>query len=249
MEPINMEPINMEPMNMKRLIKDIKEIMKNPIDNIYYQHDESNMFKGYALIIGPDNTPYAYGNYLFEFTFPPSYPFDPPIVKYFTNDGSTRFNPNLYIDGKVCLSVLNTWKGEGWSSCQNIRSILLILTTVLNERPIENEPGLSTTHRDNNNYNNMIRYKNLEIAIIGILSKKYLDNRFSIFYNIIVEQFLQNKENIEIFLKNLKLDLANNDNLVINFNLYNSKYIINLANLELKLKKLDNIKIESNIIQ
>ena len=27
------------------------------------------MFKGYALIIGPADTPYAYGNYLFEFTF------------------------------------------------------------------------------------------------------------------------------------------------------------------------------------
>ena len=235
----------MEQINMKRLIKDIKEISKNPIDNIYYRHDEENMFKGYGLIIGPQDTPYAYGNYLFEFTFPPNYPFEPPLVTYFTNDGSTRFNPNLYIDGKVCLSVLNTWKGEGWSSCQNIRSILLILTTVLNETPIENEPGLTISHRDNINYNNMIRYKNLEIAIIGMLSKKFLDNRFLIFYDIIVEKFIHNKKNIDIFLKNLKKDLINTDNLIINFNLYNSKYIINLSNLELKLKKLDNIAIDN----
>lgn len=235
----------MEPINMKRLIKDIKEIIKNPIDNIYYQHDETNMFKGYALIIGPQDTPYAYGNYLFEFTFSSNYPFEPPLVKYFTNDGTTRFNPNLYIDGKVCLSILNTWKGEGWSSCQNIRSILLVLSTVLNETPIENEPGLTTSHRDNNNYNNMIRYKNLEVAIIGILTKKFLNNRFTIFYDTIIEKFLENKENIYKFLEKLKLDLANIDNFIINFNLYNSKYIINLPNLELKLKKLDNIIIES----
>ena len=236
----------MEQINIKRLVKDIKEIKKNPIDNIYYQHDETNMYKGYALIIGPSNTPYAYGNYLFEFTFPTNYPFDPPLVTYFTNDGSTRFNPNLYIDGKVCLSVLNTWKGEGWSSCQNIRSILLVLTTVLNEMPIENEPGISRTHRDNLNYNNMIRYKNLEVSIIGIITKKFLNDRFLIFYDIIIEKFLQNKIYIYDFLEKLKIDLANNNNLIINFNLYNSKYIINLTNLELKLKKLDNLLIHDN---
>ena len=26
-----------------------------------------------------------------------------------------RFNPNLYSDGKVCLSLLGTWHGEGWA--------------------------------------------------------------------------------------------------------------------------------------
>jgi hypothetical protein len=25
-----------------------------------------------------------------------------------------RFNPNLYSDGKVCLSLLGTWSGPGW---------------------------------------------------------------------------------------------------------------------------------------
>jgi len=24
-------------------------------------------------------------------------------------------NPNLYSDGKVCLSLLGTWHGEGWT--------------------------------------------------------------------------------------------------------------------------------------
>ena len=43
-----------------RLIEDIKEITKNPLENqgIYYKHDETNMLVGYAMIIGPDDTPY-----------------------------------------------------------------------------------------------------------------------------------------------------------------------------------------------
>ena len=33
-------------------------------------------------------------------------------LTYLTNDGNTRFHPNLYRNGKVCLSVLNTWRGK-----------------------------------------------------------------------------------------------------------------------------------------
>ena len=36
-----------------------------------------------------------------------------------TGNRTVRFNPNLYNDGKVCLSVLNTWHGrpeEKWNA-------------------------------------------------------------------------------------------------------------------------------------
>ena len=54
---------------MSRLIKDVKKIIKQPLtDNgIYYIHDDTDMLKGYALIIGPSDTPYFGGNYFFEF--------------------------------------------------------------------------------------------------------------------------------------------------------------------------------------
>ena len=54
----------------------------------------------------------------------------------------TRFNPNFYRNGKVCLSILNTWEGEKWSSCQSIRSILITLQMTMNETPLLNEPGI-----------------------------------------------------------------------------------------------------------
>ena len=118
---------------VKRLVKDVKEIMKNPLTSqgIFYQHDENDMLKGYAMIVGPKDTPYEDGFYFFEFKFPTNYPFSPPNVIYNTNDGRTRFNPNLYVNGKVCISILNTWKGEQWTSCQTISSILLTLASIL----------------------------------------------------------------------------------------------------------------------
>lgn len=183
---------------VKRLVSDITEIHKNPLskEGIYYMHDESDMLFGYALIIGPENTPYEYGNFLFKFQFPPDYPHTPPTVTYYTNDGSTRFNPNLYKNGKVCISVLNTWKGEQWTGCQTIRSILLSLCSLLNDNPLLNEPGINENHDDISSYNKLIKYKTVDVAINKIMSKEYLPKEFEIFYDIIVENYKKNYEKI-----------------------------------------------------
>ncbi len=99
---------------IKRLIKDVKDIRKNPLeeDGIYYKHDDENFMKGYAMIIGPHGSLYYGGYYFFYFDFPTDYPYSPPKLKFMTNDGVTRFHPNLYKTGKVCLSIINTWRGE-----------------------------------------------------------------------------------------------------------------------------------------
>ena len=72
---------------ISRLLRDVKNIIKNPLtDNgIHYIHDEVDMLKGYALIIGPSDTPYFAGNYLFELQYPTDYPHSPPVVTYHTN--------------------------------------------------------------------------------------------------------------------------------------------------------------------
>jgi ubiquitin-protein ligase len=176
---------------------DCKEIMNEPIENIYYRHDEDNLYKGYAFIIGPKDTPYENGFYFFEFTFPESYPFNPPKVKFHTYDGFTRFNPNLYINGNVCLSILNTWEGEKWSSCQSIRSILLTLSTVLNETPLLNEPGITIHHKDFDSYNELLIYKNVEISMLKYLEKSNLNYNFRDFYPMMVKHFLTNFEGIK----------------------------------------------------
>ena len=220
----------MSNININRLVRDIKNIIKDPIENIYYKHDEEDILKGYALIIGPKDTPYEYGNYLFEFTFPENYPFLPPKVKYYTNDGITRFNPNFYVCGKVCLSILNTWKGDGWTSCQNIRSILLTLQSTLNDKPLCNEPGLDEKHREFSNYDTMIRYKNIEIAIFGMLLKKYLHEKFKIFYDIMMKHYKDNYTSIIDNIKNLKFKVK--DNSIQKFSLYASEYLVNFKHLE-----------------
>jgi ubiquitin-protein ligase len=171
---------------------DVKEIISEPLEDIYYNHDEQNALKGYACLLGPSKTPYEYGYYFFEFEFPPNYPFSPPVVKFVNYDGSTRFNPNLYINGKVCLSILNTWDGEKWSSCQSIRTVLLTLTTLLNEEPLLNEPGITREHPNFDSYHKLIEYKNVEISVLKYLQKPNLPYPFHVFYPILVKSFVEN---------------------------------------------------------
>ena len=199
---------NINKETIQRLLKDVRQIMKHPLtDNgIYYSHDESDMMKGYALIIGPEDTPYFSGFYFFKFDFPDDYPFSPPKVMYMTNDGLTRFNPNLYKCGKVCVSILNTWAGDKWSSCQTINSILLTLCSLLNKAPLENEPGQSKSCRDFIPYQKSIEYSNIHFAICDIinLSKKKIPYPFEIFYPFMREHFLKNYDKIMAFVESKK---------------------------------------------
>uniref|UniRef100_A0A6C0EUL8 Ubiquitin-conjugating enzyme E2 Z n=1 Tax=viral metagenome TaxID=1070528 RepID=A0A6C0EUL8_9ZZZZ len=223
--------------SLKRIMIDYKEIVNEPLDNICYYQDEDNIYKGFALIIGPKDTPYENGYYFFEFTFPESYPFNPPKVKFHTYDGFTRFNPNLYINGNVCLSILNTWEGEKWSSCQSIRSILLTLSTVLNDKPLLNEPGITQSHKDFDTYNNMLEYKNIEISILKYLEKTNLNYVFHPFYRKMVEHFLQSYEAI---IKRLDKPTKKIQLSIYNSTSYNLEYLqlsnkVNMVYNELKV--------------
>ena len=182
----------------KRLLRDVADIMKNNLSNqgIYYIHDEENILKGYAMIFGPKDTPYENGVYFFDFDFPTNYPYNPPKLTYLTNNGTTRFNPNLYRNGKVCLSILNTWRGEQWTSCQTIRSVLLTLVTVLNENPLINEPGIKITNPHVKKYNKIIKYRNYQVAILKVLQKKLLPMKHFSFYPIIKNHIIKHKNSI-----------------------------------------------------
>lgn len=188
----------------KRILKDVIQIMKNPLHDqgIFYKHDENDIKKGYAMIIGPKDTPYQNGMYFFSFNFPDNYPFSPPKVKYKTNDGNIRFNPNLYEDEKVCISILNTWRGEQWTSCQSISSILLTLVSILNKEPFFNEPEMTRDEPDFDVYHKTVEWGNINVAIFGVIK---LDFQFysGLFLNEIVDHLKKNGDEILKQLKDL----------------------------------------------
>jgi len=199
--------------SVKRLIRDIKDIKKNPLhdEGIYYIHDDTNMLEGYAYICGPKDSVYYGGNYFYKFTFPNDYPYRPPKVEFLNGggiDGKTRFHPNMYKNGKICLSILNTWRGDQWTGCQTIRSILLTILSILDSKPLLHEPGFTEICKDFIPYNKIITYKNFEYSVNYILNEKAKNLSFVIelFKNNLKEQFLKNKSDLNTLINDVSKD-------------------------------------------
>jgi len=106
----------------KRMLRIVTEIAGLSTDlpcewssGIYIRVDEDRPDILQACIMAPEGTPYENGCFEFDVYLPLSYPDAPPKVNFCTTAcKSVRFNPNLYNDGKVCLSLLGTWEGPGW---------------------------------------------------------------------------------------------------------------------------------------
>jgi ubiquitin-conjugating enzyme E2 Z len=86
----------------RRLHQELTSSFEDPTPGITVFPDESDLLLWHALIIGPEDSPYAHGFFYFVIRCRPDYPFSPPMVKLMTTGGGTvRFNPNLYKNGKV----------------------------------------------------------------------------------------------------------------------------------------------------
>jgi len=176
----------------KRITKDIKNYINSDINKvgIYCHIDESNIQDIKALIIGPKNTPYENGFYFFNIHFPNDYPFSPPKVKFLTYEYGIRFNPNLYTNGKVCLSILGTWSGPGWTTVLNLNTVLLSIQSLLNENPLQNEPGFETENgKKSIDYTTIIEYSNVKTAAIKNLETP--PEGFDVFKPIMIEHFIK----------------------------------------------------------
>ena len=223
-----------------RLLKDVRQIIKTPLNEqgIYYKHDESDMMKGYAMIVGPKDTPYFGGFYFFEFKYPTDYPHSPPNVRYCTNGNKIRFNPNLYCSGIVCISLLNTWSGDQWTSCQTISSILLTLCTLLSSDPLLNEPGVNKSHKDMTSYTDIIEFSNIDVAVCDILTKKkgvyqpFFDN----FYSFVKENFNKNYDYFITFANKQLTDKFKTP-MIVTTGFYNMNVVINYNYIIQKLQE------------
>jgi ubiquitin-conjugating enzyme E2 Z len=197
---------------IRRITQDIENICKDDIkeQGIFYEVNESDISTGTALIIGPPNTPYEGGFYFFSVKFPPNYPFDPPAMCTLTQDGFTRFNPNLYREGKICLSLINTWHvGDKWSGCQSLSTVLLsILTSVLIEDPFTNEPNFENQGKSAQSqiYNRMVLHANLQTAVLQMIKSPPAFAKP--FYDTMTASFLKNRNR----LNDLAVSMIDYDN-------------------------------------
>ena len=195
--------------SIKRIQNDIKLYFKSDLNDhgIYVHFNDKNIFNAKALIIGPDETPYKNGYYFFDINYTDKYPQEPPKVLLCTLNKRTRFNPNLYTGGKVCLSILGTWSGPGWTPCLSTCEVLLSIQSLMNKNPIVNEPGYENLTIENSpearKYIKLIEFHNHLIAVIQMIDN--IPHGFECFKQLIESKFCElYKENIEFIHKKIK---------------------------------------------
>lgn len=101
----------------KKIMQEWKVLSENLPESIFVRAYETRIDLLRAAIVGAQGTPYHDGLFFFDIAFPSDYPAKPPVVHY--HSFGYRINPNIYNNGRVCLSLLNTWNGkksEKWDS-------------------------------------------------------------------------------------------------------------------------------------
>ncbi|KAK0733883.1 small conjugating protein ligase-like protein [Lasiosphaeria miniovina] len=163
-----------------RITKELSELQKNSDLSLAVACRDIDVRNVKALIIGPHETPYEFGFFEFAFKFGKEYPRkSPQVTATTTNGGRCRFNPNIYANGRVCLSILGTWRGERgeeWSAAQGLESILLSIQSLMSSNPYENEPGFEDANepsdkKNQKEYVQKIRHETLRVSVIQRLEE------------------------------------------------------------------------------
>ena len=101
--------------------------------------DENDFYKWSVLFTGPEDTIFEGGFFKAILTFPEDFPQSPPEMRFITE----MFHPNIYKDGKGCISILHNpgvdqfneqeRADEKWRPSLGVEQILVSVISMLND--------------------------------------------------------------------------------------------------------------------
>nr|XP_022908652.1 baculoviral IAP repeat-containing protein 6 isoform X2 [Onthophagus taurus] len=211
------------PARVKRLAQETVTLVTSlPLScssSVFVRCDTDRLDIMKVLITGPAETPYANGCFELDVFFPPDYPQAPMMINLETTGHHTvRFNPNLYNDGKVCLSVLNTWHGrpeEKWNpqTSSFLQVLVSIQSLILVPEPYFNEPGYERSRGTPSGTQSSKEYNaNVCQATVRWAMLEQIVNPCPCFKDIINTHFYLKREEImeqvENWIKDLETDIS-----------------------------------------
>ena len=140
-----------------RIQKEYEALIKNPIENVIFEMSESNINEWTFVIFGPNDSVYKDGVYNGKLIIPKEYPHRPPEVKFI----SKLFHPNVYDDGKLCMSILHEGEdiygyehiSERWNPSHSVNSILMSFTSILTEPNFDSPANIDISNLWKNDFN------------------------------------------------------------------------------------------------
>ncbi|CAD6229335.1 unnamed protein product [Miscanthus lutarioriparius] len=129
-------------MASKRILKELKDLQKDPPTSCSAGPAGEDMFHWQATIMGPPDSPYAGGVFLVNIHFPRTTPsslqrcscyqltrFINVPVLILVSFKTKVFHPNINSNGSICLDILK----EQWSPALTISKVLLSICSLLTD--------------------------------------------------------------------------------------------------------------------
>ncbi|KAL5478850.1 UBC15 [Sanghuangporus weigelae] len=118
------------------LKRELKELTQHPIEGFSAGLIKDDLLQWRVVIIGQPDTLYSEGFFVADLIFTENYPNEPPTMKFIT----PMWHPNIYQDGRVCISILHPPgedqygyedAGERWLPVHTVSSIMLSVISLL----------------------------------------------------------------------------------------------------------------------
>lgn len=137
----------------------LKELMKNPVDGFSVGLlDDSNIYEWQCMMEGPPGSDYDGGYFPCQLSFPKEYPNKPPTMRFLTPN---FWHPNVYKDGRVCISILHEAKhdemnqqekmSEKWRPILGVEAILVSVLSMLSDPNFESPANVDASIELRNN--------------------------------------------------------------------------------------------------
>lgn len=124
----------------RRLQNELKALSKETWTNVELIKDNIFEWKVALIVLNPDSLYYS-GYFNATMKFPKNYPMEPPDFRFH----NPLFHPNVYPDGRLCISILHApgddimsgeLATERWSPIQNVESVMLSVLSLLDDAEV-----------------------------------------------------------------------------------------------------------------
>ena len=152
---------------MNILARQLRDVQQNDDlgASIGLENDD-DLFLWNIVFEGPEDTLYEGGYFKATLKFPDDYPNNPPVMNFI----SKMWHPNIYPDGKVCISILHPpgtdqfnqqeSAEERWRPILGVEAILISVISMLNDPNIDSPANLDASVQfksDKEGYNKKVR--------------------------------------------------------------------------------------------